>query len=644
MGFLLRIFDGEQQKVRVEEIHLDSIKIGRGDTCDVHLASPYVSREHALIRRVEGRFFIESVGKNLTYINRKEIPLEQSVAVLPDTEIRIAEFSLFIEAPRVDADDGEIDVARSLAEIELDLHAKLLERVDLRDLQRQSKAEGGNLRLRRALEELVNTRVPENAPPDMPEEVVQHALRESIYGEVIQEVLVRTAATDEETSIAGYMAKLQSMLSKVVNGFCKRLGVEGTADSVRSDLRKVDEGFQDVFKEFHHGASPQLRTLLVRRFLTREIMNLVLGFGPLQDLLELPNTSEIMVVHKDLIYIERDGNLERLHRTFITDEILLSIIQRIVEPLGRRIDRSTPLVDARLPDGSRVNAIIPPLAIKGPCLTIRRFSKNPLQVADLIRFGSLTPSSAEFLRACVRSHKNMVISGGTGSGKTSLLNILSGFVADDERIVTMEDSAELQLRQTHVVTLETRPPNVEGKGEYTIRDLVKNSLRMRPDRVIVGECRGGEALDMLQAMNTGHDGSLTTVHANTPQDALLRLETMVMQAADLPVHAIRSQIEAAIHIIVQTQRLPSGKRMVTHISEVVGLDPETGVVITNDIFEERNEHLVFSGYLPSFMDQVVEKGYLDPQALFEQSDEAQATPESLKETIELQAKDLEVAS
>ncbi|MDH3591266.1 MAG: CpaF family protein, partial [Planctomycetota bacterium] len=386
---------------------------------------------------------------------------------------------------------------------------------------------------------------------------------------------------------------------------------------LRADLRLVDQKFSILFEAFEQQASEQVRTLFVQRYLQREILNLVCGFGPLQDLLELPSISEIMVIHKDLIYVERDGELERLHRTFITDEILLSVIQRIVEPLGRRIDRSTPLVDARLPDGSRVNAVIPPLAVKGPCLTIRMFSKEPLTIEDLIAFGSLTQQAATFLEACVRSHRNVVVSGGTGSGKTTLLNILSSFIGEGERILTIEDSAELQLRQPHVVTLETRPANVEGKGAYTIRDLVKNALRMRPDRIVVGECRGGEALDMLQAMNTGHDGSLTTLHANNPTDALLRLETMVLQAVDLPVRAIRDQITAAVHIIIQAARLPSGKRMVTHVSEVIGIDPEAGTVLTNDIFEEKDQQLRFSGYLPSFMQEIADDGYLDPQTLFD---------------------------
>jgi pilus assembly protein CpaF len=614
MAFILRIFDAERQAVRAQEITTLSVKIGRSDKCDVVLDSPYVSREHALLKNVGGKWILESVGLNVTSVAGKEIPTGKALEIAPEQEIQIATFSLFVEAERKGAGE-DLDLAAMLGELELGIHARMLERADLRD----AKGDAGtsqSLRLRQIIDELVRQRIPSVSAATVPAPVVEYALRESLHGELIQEVLRRSAGDAAGDRAGGFMAKMDRMLGDLIGKILTDLGVVGSAKTIREDLRKIDDGIEVQAKQFLASAPEATKTLFAQRFLTREILNLVCGFGPLQDLLELPDCSEIMVVHKDLIYVERGGRLQRLHRTFISDEILTAVIQRIVEPLGRRIDRSTPLVDARLPDGSRVNAIIPPLAIKGPCLTIRRFSKDPLTVADLIAFGSLTPAAASFLKSCVAAHKNIVISGGTGSGKTCLLNILSSFIGEDERVVTIEDSAELQMRQPHVVTLETRPANVEGKGAYTIRDLVKNALRMRPDRVVVGECRGGEALDMIQAMNTGHDGSLTTLHANTPQDALLRLETMVLQAVDLPVRAIRDQIEAAVHVIVQTRRLNSGKRMVTHISEVVGVDPVEGTVITNDIFEERDQTLRFSGYLPTFVDVLVTKKYLDPAILF----------------------------
>src|SRR5690606_37899130 len=284
------------------------------------------------------------------------------------------------------------------------------------------------------------------------------------------------------------------------------------------------------------------------------------------------------------VFIEQKGMITRAPVTFDDEEHVMRIIDRIVAPLGRRIDESSPLVDARLPDGSRVNAIIRPLALCGPTLTIRKFSKKPLTVEDLIRFGSISKEIAEFLRACIIGRLNIVVSGGTGSGKTTLLNVLSSFIPNDERIITVENAAELQLRQEHVVTLESRPPNIEGRGEVTIRDLVVNCLRMRPDRIVVGECRSGEALDMLQAMNTGHDGSLTTLHANSPRDALSRLETMCLMAGmDLPVRAIREQIAAAVDLIVQEERMRDGSRKITQITEVQGMEGDA--IVMSDIFE-----------------------------------------------------------
>ncbi len=322
----------------------------------------------------------------------------------------------------------------------------------------------------------------------------------------------------------------------------------------------------------------------VRDQIFKEIMDEILGYGPLQSLLDDPSVSEIMVNGKDNIFVEQKGKLTKSSVTFESDDQILRIIDRIILPLGRRIDTDSPTVDARLPDGSRVNAVVPPVAIDGPSITIRKFGKNRLEMNELIEKGSLTTNMAAFIEACVVSKLNVIVSGGTGSGKTTLLNAISKYIPDGNRIITIEDAAELKLQQDHVLRMESKPPNIEGKNAVTIRDLVRNALRMRPDRIVVGEVRGGECLDMLQAMNTGHDGSLTTLHANTPRDAISRMETLTLMAGmDLPLRVVREQIASAVDLIIQLSRLKDGSRRVTYITEVSGMEGET--VVMTDIFK-----------------------------------------------------------
>jgi pilus assembly protein CpaF len=359
-----------------------------------------------------------------------------------------------------------------------------------------------------------------------------------------------------------------------------------------------------------------------------EIVAEAVGFGPIHPLLNDETITEVMVNGPNQVYIERNGKLIRTDVVFRDDEHVEHIIEKIVAPIGRRIDESSPMVDARLPDGSRVNAIIPPLSLCGPCITIRKFAKDPFTVDDLLNMGTLNLEMAAFLEAAVKARLNIVVSGGTGSGKTTTLNVLSSFIPHDERIVTIEDAAELQLRQEHVVSLETRPANIEGKGAVTIRDLVRNSLRMRPERIVVGEVRSGEALDMLQAMNTGHDGSLTTGHANSPRDTLSRLETMVLMAGmELPVRAIREQISSAIDLIVQQSRLRDGSRKITHITEVQGMEGD--IIVLQDIFLFEQKGLdedgkvtgnfISSGIRPKFIKQLEEAGIELPAVMFASS-------------------------
>ena len=386
------------------------------------------------------------------------------------------------------------------------------------------------------------------------------------------------------------------------------------------DVRKTIQGlFEQILSEENIVLSRPERARLFEQ-ITAEI----LGLGPLQVLLEDDTVTEVMVNGAKNIYIERKGKIHRVPVTFESNEHVMRIIDRIVAPLGRRIDESSPYVDARLADGSRVNAVIPPISLIGPTLTIRKFSKIPITLEQMIQFGTLTAESIQFIKACVEARLNIVISGGTGSGKTTLLNVLSGFIPSDERIITIENAAELQLRQEHVVTLESRPPNIEGRGEITIRNLVVNALRMRPDRIIVGEIRDDAALDMLQAMNTGHDGSMTTLHSNSPRDTLSRLETMTLMAGmDLPVRAIREQVSSAIDMIVHESRMRDGSRKVVNITEVSGMEGE--IITTTDLFVFEQTgiengkvlgHMRPTGLRPKFMEKVEAAGIHLPPSIF----------------------------
>jgi pilus assembly protein CpaF len=397
--------------------------------------------------------------------------------------------------------------------------------------------------------------------------------------------------------------------------------LDPSMDVTRTDevRRTIQDLFEQILAEENIVLSRPERARLFEQIAAE-----ILGFGPLQPLLEDDTITEIMVNGPKNVYVERKGKLHRVPVTFENNDHVMRIIDRIVAPLGRRIDESSPYVDARLQDGSRVNAVIPPISLVGPTLTIRKFSKNPITVDQLIQFGSVSPESIQFLKACVESRLNILISGGTGSGKTTLLNVMSSFIPGDERIITIENAAELQLRQEHVVTLESRPPNIEGRGEITIRDLVINSLRMRPERIIVGECRGGETLDMLQAMNTGHDGSMTTAHANSPRDAISRVETMCLMAGmDLPVRAIREQVSSAIDLICQQERMRDGTRKVTCITEVSGMEGDVITMTDIFVFEQTGTEngkiigrLRPTGLRPKFMEKIETAGINLPPSIF----------------------------
>jgi Flp pilus assembly CpaF family ATPase len=433
----------------------------------------------------------------------------------------------------------------------------------------------------------------------------------------VMERMEKTMLLEEEDQIIKFKRKVHEQLIEELD--LKRVQIEMYAASAEkmNELRaKAEKIVSNVITKEAGGF---ISSTEIRRKITKEIVEEALGLGPLEDLLKDPVVTEIMVNNKDQVYVEKFGKLELTPRKFTSNEQVRIVIERILAPLGRRIDESVPYVDARLPDGSRVNAIISPLSLTGPTLTIRKFAKQRWTIDDLInRFASLTPDMSLFLQAAVASRKNILVSGGTGSGKTTFLNILSEFIPETERIVTIEDAAELKLHQTHWVRLESRPPNIEGKGEITIRDLFRNTLRMRPDRIIVGEVRSREVLDMLQAMNTGHDGSMSTIHANSTHDVLIRLDSMIlMSGVELPIRAIREQVASAIHIIVQTARLSDGSRKVTAITEVVGMLDETHVNL-QDMFvyrqtgvdKEKNVIGYFTplGYIPTFYDEIRARG------------------------------------
>jgi Flp pilus assembly CpaF family ATPase len=611
-------YTDQRETLKVDD---ESVTIGRDETNNVALRSPFVSRQHARIFKEGGSYFVESLGLNGTVVTNKLIPFKQRRKIEYGDEIRIGEFSLYMMEPsarRVRAGERATSPRKRVIELEQRMHAELLERLNLRITgQTGSTDEAHVVLIKRQLAEIIKAHQAE-----VDSDMAQHLVREFLWRSVVTELARRATGKlmysygfeSTDLMVPHHEETIARMIGDAVSFFPLRL----RPHTLKEDVAMVEADWPKQMEKLNPRVTPELREYLVKRMLSKEIEDVVLGYGPLQDLLEMPNINEIMVVGKDRIYIEKDGVLQNTGRSFFTNEIVESVIERIITPVGRRIDRSTPLVDARLPDGSRVNAVINPLSLSGPVLTIRKFARIPFTIDDLVERGTLTEATAKFLHSCVLGRKNLIISGGTGSGKTTTLNVLSNFIPSEERIVTIEDSAELQLPQEHLVRLETRPANIEGRGAYTIRDLVRNALRMRPDRLIVGEVRGPEALDMLQAMNTGHDGSLSTIHANNPADTLLRLETMVLMAVEIPIRAIREQIAAALDVIVQIARLPDGRRRITHISEVTGIDPETQRVITEDVFivraghaeADRDGRLRHTGYIPEFADELIEKGFL----------------------------------
>ncbi len=611
------------------ETDRDVIHVGRDPSNTLVLKSPLVAKRQAIIRRSNGHLTLENVGINSCMIGERELLGGETTQFPPGETIRIWPFTLTFEtaeAAPISRADLEAHLRSIMAGLELRVHRKLLERFDLYELENNRIGDTESiLLLERNIEDVcreMNVFGEENDP-----------LLEEVIGLVLRDLVVNQLILDSEKDELDSLARLtynefdvpatlvperETELANLLHFARERMQLSRQTD-LSGRITAVEETFNATFPLLRPHLHRELKRYIVLRTLKKDLKDTVFGFGPLQDLLRAPTITEIMVVKSDQIYVERSGVIELSGRRFISDKVTESIIERIVSQVGRRIDKSQPLVDARLPDGSRVNAIIPPLAVRGPCLTIRKFPTHRFTMDDLIELGSITSPAAMFLRAAVINRRNILVSGGTGTGKTTMLNILSSFIPNRDRVVTIEDTTELQLHQEHIVTLETKPPNVEGRGEYTIRDLVRNALRMRPDRILVGECRGGEALDMLQAMNTGHDGSMTTIHANNTDDVLKRLEVLVLMAVELPVSSIQRQVSSAIDLVVQITRLPGGRRVITQISEVAGYDAERKELIVTDIFNFRDGvSLRATGYLPTFIDELIAKDLLKLEFLYGQ--------------------------
>ena len=592
------------------------INIGRDEGNQIVLASPFVARRHARIMRRGNQFEVEALCRAGTRVANQEILPGKPKRLDFGDEIQIGQFSLALVGREgksgTDTDPDAAAHHNKLMNLEQDVHADLLERMNLRVTGNLNKTDNAFVeQILIHLEQVLKARLQR-----VDESVIRYAVKTHLKRLVLAEVVRQCQGkvqTDYRQADARLLdAEKERKVTQVVMSIVDLMPLLFEPTSVSDDLAVAEESYEDLFDAEYKELSPELRRYLVLRTVSKDIQDIMFGLGPLQDLLEMPSVSEIMVVGKDRIYIEKSGNIEPTTRTFFNEDVLLSVIERILTPVGRRVDTSTPLVDARLPDGSRVNVVISPLSLVGPCLTIRKFGWVPFTIDDLIDRGTISEQAATFLQGCIVGRQNIIISGGTGSGKTTLLNVLSAYCRPAERIVTIEESAELQLPQPHVVKLEGRPANVEGKGAYTIRELVRNALRMRPDRVIVGEVRGPEALDMLQAMNTGHDGSLSTLHANTPDDAAKRLETLVLMAVEMPIRAIREQITSAVDLFVQVARFADGSRRVTHISELVGMDPDTHQIRTEDIFTLKDAHqdrMRHTGYIPTFAETSIKQGH-----------------------------------
>jgi Flp pilus assembly CpaF family ATPase/pSer/pThr/pTyr-binding forkhead associated (FHA) protein len=614
------------------EIDSESVSIGRHRDNDIVLSNPGVALYAAVVNRNEnGVWELSTFGINGVQIDDKRIENGQTVQLPSNGAFRIFPYDIVVDIPKDETLTAKKRFGyyeKELADIVYNIHGELLIR-----MKQEGHGESGNtklsdqylIKIEEHIEGIINEHKFINYDKS---EIVLYAA-----GMCVRDVVYDVLASDRSKGFSPFQEKnhwsriftaipnMEDELKRAAQHVLIVLKTETISD-YEGKLLHVEEHFNECWEEL--SKSNVIRFNLIEylcvRYFKKTIKDILFGYGPLEDLIRMPIISEIMVINSDKIYIEKAGKLQNSRRRFVSDEVTITIIKRIVSKVNRHIDKSTPLVDARLSDGSRVNAIIDPLAVSGPCLTIRKFPETRIKVEDLVRIGSLTVQAAEFLQASVVNRRNIIVSGGTGSGKTTLLNCLGDYIPDNERIITIEDTAELNLKKDHLVRLETREANIEGKGAYTIRDLVRNALRMRPDRIIVGECRGAETLDMLQAMNTGHDGSLTTIHANSAEDVVLRLEVLVQMAADLPISSIHQQIVSAIDLVVQLKRLKNGRRCVSQIAEVAGIDPPTQRIVLRNLYlldsENEDALLIPTGSLPSYMNILMEHNLIQLNNFF----------------------------
>jgi pilus assembly protein CpaF len=616
-------FESQPRVVRIP----NQFRIGSAESNDVVLLGPYIDPCAAVIRKNPTGWEIHAHGPNGVQVDGRTLRSGDTAAVREITSFTIFPYVFHFERQLAEAERKEPLIAHQTHEIVRLVHVELLKHLDIESYATKPPASLDELLKIERLIEAVSKKVGlidgrfQNCQSYLAGECARDEMLRTILAGRQDQQSVRPANYDVWMQLASQIPNREEELQRIV-AYLGKVIFADTSKNISEQISAIEALFWEKWTLVYAKLPEDSRLYFSLRQMKKQVKDILFGFGPLEDLLRMPTISEIMVNASDEIFIEKEGIIQNSGRRFLSDEITTAVIDRIVGTVGRRIDTSQPMVDARLCDGSRVNAVIQPLASKGPCLTVRKFSRRTFSLDTLVNEGSISDNVAEFLRGAVRAQKSILVSGGTGTGKTTLLNCLGLEIPRQERIVTVEDTRELQLNHPNVVNLEARDNNSDGSGKVAISDLVRNALRMRPDRIVVGECRGAEALDMLQAMNTGHDGSMTTIHANSPFDAMARLEVLVRESG-LPADAIRRQIASAFHVVIQLERLSNGKRCVTEVCEVTRkIDSRTGLVRLKSLFARRPTadgfHLTPTGRLPSFACSMIDAGQMNPAIFFQQ--------------------------